>query len=75
MFDFIQIPMNASIRTSRRLLLTLLLIGLAYILPKSSPANTPLSVGSTVSLAANSAACPFCSAINMTFWEQIKSHD
>lgn len=75
MFALKQYPMNASIRTSRRLLLTLLLIGLAFILPKSSPANTPLSAGSTVSLAANSAACPFCSAINMTFWEQIKSHD
>lgn len=24
---------------------------------------------------ANHALCPFCSAINMTFWEQIKNHD
>lgn len=30
----------------------------------------------TASLATSaSLACPFCSAINMTFWEQIKSHD
>lgn len=70
-----QIPMTASIRTARHLLLTLLVVGLGLALPKASAANNPLFAGSTVSLAASSAACPFCSAINMTFWEQIKSHD
>lgn len=75
MFALTQIPVTASIRTARPLLLTLLVIGLGLALPNSSAANNPLFAGSTISLAASSAACPFCSAINMTFWEQIKSHD
>lgn len=75
MFAPTQISVTASIRNARPLLLTLLVFGLGLALPKSSAANNPLFAGSTISLAASSAACPFCSAINMTFWEQIKSHD
>ena len=75
MFALNRFPINTSIRTAWHLLLTLLVIGLGLALPKPSTANNPILAGSTVSLAASSAACPFCSAINMTFWEQIKSHD
>ena len=75
MFALTRFPMNASVQTTRHLLPALLVIGLGLALPASSPANSPLVAGSTVSSAASSAACPFCSAINMTFWEQIKSHD
>jgi len=75
MFPLTPLRMFNSIRTGLSLFLALSIVGLGLLLPASAAANSPLAVGSNASLVASSAVCPFCSAINMTFWEQIKSHD
>lgn len=56
-------------------------VGAATVGAATVGAAIPTAVSATSGATLNSsnfgaaAACPFCSAINMTFWEQIKSHD